>query len=104
MMQDNYGDAGDDGYGVVPRTSYFYPPKDNFGRDRHDEGFQTSQNERITSPMKLYRSRYNPVGASDGSLFGVAAVYGKDGVGPRTTHLTYKYVDCCIDGGDFFFK
>ena len=38
--------------------------------------------------MALFRSRDYPVGASDGSLFGVDARYGKYGVCPMTTHIT----------------
>ena len=43
-------------------------------------------------PMALFRSRYYPVGASDGSLFGVSAGYGKVGVVPRSIHLTSKNI------------
>ena len=43
--------------------------------------------------MSLFRSRDYPVGASDGSLFGVPDGYGKGGVVPSTTHFTSKEVD-----------
>ena len=51
--------------------------------------------------MSLFRSRDYPVGASDGSLFGVSDVDGKGGVVPRTTNLTPQKVDFSING-EFF--
>ena len=40
--------------------------------------------------MALFSNGYYPVGASGVSFLCVADVDGKGGVGPRTTHLTYK--------------
>ena len=77
------------------------PPKDNFGRDRNNGGFQKSQHERIAPPKALFRIKDNTVGASYGSLFGVDSIYGKGGVGTRTTHLTSQQVGCWIDVGIF---
>ena len=54
--------------------------------------------------MSLFRSRDYPVGASDGSLFGVSDVDGKGGVVPRTTNLTPQKVDFSINGDNFFIK
>ena len=39
--------------------------------------------------------------ATGNSSFGVIAVDGKGGLGPRTTHLSSQKVDCWINGGDF---
>ena len=46
-------------------------------------------------------SRYSSVNYNGGSSFGVVAVYGKCGVGPKTIHLSYQKVYCWIGGGDF---
>ena len=101
IREDHYGASVYGGGGVGPIETCFYSQKDNFVRDRQNGGFCTSQCEHIASEKLLFRNRDNPVGAYDCSLFGVAYVDGKVGVGTRTTHLNSQKVGCFIDGGDF---
>ena len=73
----------------------------NFGIDRHDGALHKYQCQHTAPPVALFRSRYYPVGASGSYLFGFSDGYGKVGVDPRTTHLTYQKFGCFIDGDDF---
>ena len=52
--------------------------------------------------MGLLMIRDDPVGASDGSSFGVGdGDDSKCGVDSRTSHITSQRVDCWIYGDDF---
>ena len=94
-----------DGRGVVgPRKTHFYLKKYNFVRYRHDGAFHKSQQHHTAPPMALFRSRDYPVGASDGSLFGVDARYGKYGAGPMTTHITSQELIVVFMARIFFTK
>ena len=51
--------------------------------------------------MAIFFRRNYPVGSFGGYVFSFAAGDDRDGVSPRTTHLTSQNSYCFNDGGDF---
>ena len=64
------------------------PPKNNFGRGRHDVVFSLSWYQRTASPIASLFSRCYSDSATGDSSFGVCDGDGKGGMSPSTTHLS----------------
>ena len=92
--EDQFRTSGDGRGGVGTNTTHLSYQKVDFGRDKHDGGFQPYWRHCTAPPMALFLSKYYTVGSSVSYSFGVASGYSKGGVGPRITHLTFRKVDC----------
>ena len=87
--------------GVGNRTTHSPPRKVYLSADRYDVRFRPYQSHHAEYPLVSSPSRVYPDIAADYSAFGVAANYGKCGVGPRTKNVFFNRDYCWLDCGNF---
>ena len=93
--EDIYGVAGNGRGGIDTRKTQLYPPKDNYGRDKHDVGLFYLSTIVPHPPWSYLVLGIIKLVLFDVSSFGGSGVYGKGGVCPRTTHIASQNM---IDG------
>ena len=108
--KDYYGSADDGRGGAGPRNTHFSSQKDNFGRDRHDGSYKTSQRERRAFNLDLSFSRYySSVSYSYKDMpystlflrmdgYCGSSGYGGGGIGPRTTPFSSHNFSLYLSG------